>query len=147
MFVLLGFISAALLEYLLHRYYLHMTTHVHITKHHKIFRKQYEDPSYGYKDIVSNPGYIIASSLLALVLTIVLSFYYKNSYIIYVTALVYLIWVEVVHYLFHSPSGYKFENLNIFQLLKEHHHQHHIRFKINYGIGSTFFDHLFRTKL
>lgn len=146
MFILLGLLSAMLLEYLLHRYYLHQSTHAHLTEHHKIFLEQYENKSYGYKDIVSKPGYVFTSSLLALILTISLSFFYQGTYIIYISALVYLVWVEWTHYLFHSPSDSIIESTKVFQLLKEHHHQHHLKFKLNYGIGSTIMDHIFRSK-
>lgn len=147
MVFILGYLSAALMEYLLHKIYLHKSTHPHITLHHKIFRYNYEDPNYGVKDIVSKPGYVLASSLLSVILSIVLDPYINNSYLIFVSGMLYLIWVEYVHYLFHSPRGTLLEKLTLFKMIKEHHRAHHIQFNGNYGIGSTLFDHILRTKL
>jgi len=146
MFILLGLLSAMVMEYFLHRIYLHNPSHAHITEHHKIFHKNYENPAYGYKDIVSKPAYVFVSSIFALLITIILSFSFDNAYIIYTSAVLYLLWVEWVHYLFHSPKGSYIEKLTLFQSLKEHHHIHHLEFKINYGIGSSLMDYIFRTK-
>jgi len=148
MFLIIGFITAAFMEYMLHRYYLHLATHSHITHHHKIFKENYEDPKYKIKDIVSNPGYIFVSSLLALTVTIIfLLMNQPTAFWIYIWAVFYLLWLEGVHYLFHSPKKIWIEKTALFQSLKHHHHLHHIHFKVNYGIGSTFFDYILRTKL
>lgn len=148
MFLIIGFITAAFMEYMLHRYYLHQSTHSHITHHHKIFKENYEDPKQKIKDIISNPGYIFASSLLSLVVMIIfIAMNQQSAYWIYIWAVFYLLWLEGVHYLFHSPKKIWIEKTALFQSLKHHHHLHHIHFKVNYGIGSTFFDYILRTKL
>ena len=148
MFFIIGIITAAFMEYTLHRYYLHQASHSHITHHHKIFKDKYEDSSYHLKDIASHPSYVFSSSLLSLAVTLIfMTFNQEGAYFIYIWALLYLIWLEVVHYLFHSPKGLKIENLTLFKQLKHHHHLHHIHYKVNYGIGSTFYDYILRTKL
>lgn len=147
MVFILGYLSAALMEYFLHKIYLHKPNHSHITLHHKIFRHNYEDPNYHVKDIVSKPSYVMASSLLSLVLSVVLYPFIHDSYLIFVSGMLYLIWVEYVHYLFHSPKGYFLEKLTLFKMIKEHHRVHHTLFNGNYGIGSTLYDHILRTKL
>lgn len=147
MFLIIGFLTAALMEYLLHRYYLHKPSHSHIVHHHKIFRKKYEDPSQKVKDIMSAPSYIFSSSLLTLITTIVWTIVSTEpAYTIYVYGLIYLIGLEYFHYLFHSPKKIWIEKTTLFQMLKEHHHLHHIHFNSNFGIGSTLFDHLLKTK-
>lgn len=147
-FLTVGYLSAAFMEYMLHRYYLHLPTHSHTTHHHKIFRYDYEDTSQTAKDIVSAPAYIFASSLLALTLTIFFMVLQPTTaYLIYLSALVYLIGLEYLHFLFHSPKKIWIEKMVLFLLLKEHHHLHHIHFNINYGIGSTLYDYILRTKL
>jgi sterol desaturase/sphingolipid hydroxylase (fatty acid hydroxylase superfamily) len=126
---------------------LHQKGHSHLLEHHKIFLKQYENSDVSYKEIVSKPGYVLASSLIALILTISLYFVYGISIIsLYISALVYLVWVEYVHYLFHSPKGVWLEKIAMFKRIKEHHHIHHTDFIYNYGIGSTFTDYFFFTK-
>lgn len=146
--MILGIFLAALMEYLLHRIYLHQPKHGHIVEHHKIFLKQFENPQVALKDIASKPAYVFTSSLLALIAALIMMIFNPvYAVIIYVSAIFYLIWVEYSHYLFHSPKGYKLEQFTFFKILKEHHHVHHIKFNVNYGIGSSFMDIVLKTKL
>lgn len=148
--LILGLLSTALMEYLLHRYYLHKKSgHDHIRIHHKNFKgdESFENSKMNIKDIMSSPGYIFITSSLALILTITLSFSFGLiSLWIYISSVVYDLWLEFAHFLFHSPKKTKFETSKFFLLLKEHHRTHHGKLKYNYGIGSTFYDYLFKTK-
>lgn len=146
MTIIIGYLSAALMEFVLHKRYLHKPTHSHLTIHHHIFRKDYEDPHYRLRDVASKPSYILACASLSFLLSLLLLPFIKNSYLIFIVAILYLVWVEWVHFLFHCPHGLKIEQLTVFQLLKEHHREHHIHYRFNYGIGSTLMDHLMRTK-
>lgn len=148
--IILGFLSTALMEYLLHRYYLHKKGgHNHIHIHHKNFKgdQSFENNKMNLKDIMSSPGYIFITSSPALILTVL--FYFNFGLIslwLYFFSIAYDLWLEFVHYLFHSPKRTKFETSKFFLLLKENHRVHHEKFKYNYGIGSTFYDYIFKTK-
>lgn len=146
MFFIIGLLSAMIMEYALHRVYLHRRDHPHLVEHHKIFLETFESNNYGFKEIVSHPGYIFISSILTLGITLLWIQYDIRGLWIYFFGCLYLLWVEWAHYLYHRPKGYRFEKWAFFQMLKEHHHQHHLKFNKNYGIGATFIDHIARTK-
>lgn len=145
-YLFMGYIAGSLMEYLLHRLYLHRPNHSHLKIHHVDFFKTFEDPSASFKGIASKPAYILTSSVLGLVLSLQFMFVDPYAFIIWPASLLYLLWVEFVHYLFHSPKGLFIERFSIFTRLKSHHHQHHLRITINYGIGSSLIDHIFKTK-
>lgn len=149
--IFIGFIVTAITEYLLHKYYLHGNAeHSHTMNHHTILKgdETFENDQLGIKDIASNPTYIFMTSLPAFIVTLFLLFSVgANAFWIYITALIYDFWLENIHYLFHSPRNTKFEESELFMLLKEHHRAHHEKYKFNYGIGSTIIDHILRTKL
>ncbi len=146
---LLGLLIAMFMEYLLHRYYLHFTgKHTHIVKHHVLFRgdKSYSILDSKYNDIVSGLSYIIVNMMP----NMLMAWYLWSSSKMAASALltcgiVYTIWIESAHYLFHHPMDYAIEKNAYFLRLKEHHRIHHVVFRNNYGIGSTLIDHLFKT--
>lgn len=145
-----AYLVASLMEYILHRYYLHKESgHPHITEHHVTFhgKRTYENMDTTYKDIVSNIWYILASWLPCL---LVGSAIYRINTLYGViftsTGGLYLIWVEVGHYLFHKPHGYFIEGFTLFKDIKEHHKIHHTYYQNNFGIGSSVWDYLLKTK-
>jgi len=148
--IISAYLLASLMEYVLHRYYLHKESgHPHITEHHVTFhgRSTYENMDTSYKDIVSNIWYILASWLPCLLISAL--FYSLNSYyaiIFSLTSAIYLTWVEVGHYLFHKPHDYFIERFSFFKLIKEHHKIHHTYYQSNFGIGSSVWDYLLKTK-
>lgn len=145
-----SFMLCSLMEFLLHKFYLHKNNrHPHITKHHVMFygKTTYEHPDSTYKDIMSNAGYIFSSWLPSGLIGFQL---YKTTptlgCLFATTGLLYLLWVEGAHYLFHKPHHFFIENRKFFKALKEHHRLHHIFYQSNFGIGSSVWDLILKTK-
>ncbi len=148
--IISSFMLCALMEYLLHKFYLHKSSgHPHISEHHVSFhgRKTYEVADASYKDIVSNIVYIIFSWLPCGIIGFTMYPQFPKLGTLFATiGFLYLLWVETVHYLFHKPHYYFIEDGPIFKKLKEHHRIHHIYYKTNFGIGSTLWDIILKTK-
>lgn len=148
--ILSSFMLCSLMEYLLHKYYLHKNSgHPHISQHHVMFhgKTSYEHAEASYKDIVSNLGYITTSWLPAGLIGFIIIPYDSTLGVLFATTgLLYLIWVECSHYLFHKPHHFFIEKLYIFKQLKEHHRLHHIHYQTNFGIGSSVWDVILKTQ-
>lgn len=148
--IITGILMASLMEYMLHKYYLHKSgEHPHIAKHHVLFhgKTTYESQDASYKDIVSNIGYILFTwSPCGLVAIILFPINTSYAMAFALSGVLYTVWVEFVHYLFHKPHGWWIEENRLFQNLKEHHRIHHIYFKSNYGIGASFWDYIVKTE-
>lgn len=145
-----AYLLASFTEYMLHRYYLHKESgHPHIIGHHVTFhgKRTYENTDASYKDIVSSGWYILASLLPCLIITAIT--YQANTLYALIFSSVsgcYLLWVEVSHYLFHKPHKYFIERFTFFKRIKQHHKIHHTYYQTNFGIGSSFWDYLLKTK-
>ena len=145
-----GLGASSLVEYLLHRYYLHRSPKdPHILKHHKDFNGQssYSQIDAKKADIVSSKLYLAVNA--ALYFPLGYAFFQINhsfAIIFLTSAMCYTIWIEYVHLLFHRPAGQRIEETAFFKKIKEHHRIHHIRYRVNYGIGSDWWDRVFKTK-
>jgi sterol desaturase/sphingolipid hydroxylase (fatty acid hydroxylase superfamily) len=64
----------------------------------------------------------------------------------FIVCLLYNLWEECVHLYSHKSSNIFLKKLGFFTRLKEHHRVHHYIYNSNYGIGSTLWDVVFRTK-
>ena len=146
---LLGFLIAMLMEYFLHRFYLHFSgQHMHITLHHKKFHgnRSYSIPDSEYNEIVSGWFYILFSMLPCGITAWYFTRYsLLGAFCLAACGISYILWIEYVHYLFHKPADQFIETTSLFKQIKEHHRLHHVVFNQNFGIGSTFMDHIFRS--
>lgn len=148
--ILSSFMLCALMEFIMHKFYLHKDSgHPHISKHHVMFhgKTTYEHADASYKDIVSNFGYIFFSWLPCGLIGFQLFRVSPQLGSLFASiGALYLIWVESAHYFFHKPHQLFFEDIGVFKKLKEHHRIHHIYYKTNFGIGSSVWDRLLKTK-
>lgn len=148
--IITSYLITALIEYLLHRYYLHKASgHPHISEHHSLFHGEFtfENPTRSRIDIVSSPGYIFSSWLPAGIISATLwSSHPFQGLLFGLTAAFYLAWIEISHYLFHKPQDLFIEKFYIYQQLKTHHKIHHTYYKTNYGIGSYLWDYILHTR-
>lgn len=148
--IITGLGASSLVEYLLHRYYLHRSPQeAHITKHHKNFNGEisYSQKNAKKDDIASSKIYLSVN--VALYLPLGYAFFKASPLLgalFLVSALTYTFWIEYVHLLFHRPGGKHIEETDLFKAIKEHHRIHHIHYRINYGIGSDWWDRILMTK-
>lgn len=148
--ILFSFIAVSLVEYLMHRYYLHMDNHSHITHHHRIYNTNTGDfynPSSKIRDVASSLSYLLIMAALSFALVLAYIIIYSQAlYLSLITIILYIIWTEIMHYLFHSKYRGYFSKFSIYKNLEAHHLIHHSKFKFNFGIGSSPIDYIFRTK-
>lgn len=148
--IVLGFLASSLVEYLLHKEYLHRDNNMdHITKHHRDYHGEicYSKPGAPWNDIASSPAYIIANIALYAPLSIMAYFAsvpFGSAFTM--TAIAYTMWIEVAHYMYHAPLKTFIERTDVFRKIKEHHRIHHVVYNSNYGIGSSVWDRIFGTK-
>jgi len=148
--LILGYLASSLVEYMLHKEYLHRNDNMgHMTVHHKNYHglNGYEQPGSAWSDIASSPAYIISNILLYTPLAILaynVSLPFGSAFA--TTAVAYTLWVELVHFWYHAPLKTFIEKTKFFKNINEHHRQHHIIYNENYGIGSTFWDIVLGTK-
>ncbi len=146
----LGLLASSLVEYMLHKEYLHRDDNMHhITLHHNDYHgeRDYSKPGSKWGDIASSPPYIITNILFYLPLSILAYFAsvpFGSAFTM--TAIGYTFWVEIAHYWYHAPLNSSIEKSKVFKKIKEHHRQHHITYNKNYGIGSTIWDRILGTK-
>lgn len=152
MYIILIFeavLLSSLIEYLLHRFFLHRSVDVdHIKKHHIQFKGHlnYSDPNSLYIDIISGYTYILFNMLPYTIVSIYLCFsHISYGLVFFFSGFLYTIWIEVVHFIFHHSLNSRFESFKFFKRLNLHHKLHHSYYVINYGIGSRHWDFLFRT--
>ncbi|WP_430882914.1 sterol desaturase family protein [Fusibacter sp. JL216-2] len=148
--MVLGFMASSLIEYMLHKEYLHRNDNMHhITLHHKNYYgdSRFSKPGSAWSDIASSPAYIITNILMYLPLS-VLSYFVSRPFgsAFTITAIAYTLWVEIAHFWYHSPLNSSIEKKEVFKKIKEHHKIHHVHYNKNYGIGSSFWDYIFKTK-
>ncbi|MCT4661916.1 MAG: sterol desaturase family protein [Tissierellales bacterium] len=139
---------SSLIEYLYHRLYLHHSAEIdHIKSHHAQFRgSKFSVEQANLKEIVSSKKYILLNILPYGLISLYIGFDNLSFGIIFFSfALLYTLWVEVSHYIYHKPMGYFFENTKTFKRLKRHHKLHHSYYIVNYGIGSRHWDFILRS--
>jgi sterol desaturase/sphingolipid hydroxylase (fatty acid hydroxylase superfamily) len=141
---------SSLIEYCLHRYILHRSYEEdHIKSHHKTFhgQKSYEIKDFDAYEIISDAKEIFRNIVLYLPLAVIIfNFKSLGGIIFFLACVVYSLWSEYLHLSFHKSTGGIFKGLGLFKKLKEHHRIHHYVYNSNYGIGSSFWDKVFRTK-
>lgn len=145
--IIIGLISSALVEYLLHRFYLHKPNHSHLLVHHKEYRNNAFVQNVKISDVASSPVYIISNIFLYSMFFIIIFILNKFIGILgFFIAVSYTIWVELIHFEFHSNKDKFFKQYKWFSYLKKHHFTHHKIYNQNYNIGSDFWDVLLKTK-
>ncbi len=147
--ILAGLGTSSLIEYLLHRFYLHRSPkEPHILKHHKNFNGEtsYSQIDSKKSDIVSSDAYLFVN--FALYFPFGSVFYQLNHFwglLFFFSAIGYTFWVEYAHLLFHRPDKKPIEKTALFKAVKEHHRIHHMHYRRNYGIGSDWWDKIIKT--
>lgn len=135
----------------MHRFYLHIKTHSHILHHHKLFNTNSDNfyqKNSRFRDIASSISYLFIMTILSTIIIFPVLLFFKQSIAIsLITIAIYIIWTELMHFLFHIKYRGIFSNSFIYKSLEIHHLIHHSRYSTNYGIGSTHIDYLFNTKL
>lgn len=154
MFLLIAVISAllysSLVEYCLHRFILHRSYEQdHVKNHHRIFHglKSYEFEDINTDDVLSSVTEIFRNVVLYLPPTLII--FLQSKYfgaLFLVVCLFYNFWEELVHLNFHRSRDGLLSKLKVFDNLKEHHRVHHYIYNSNYGIGTSFWDSVFKTK-
>jgi len=148
--IVMTLISVSLVEYIMHRYYLHIKTHSHIVHHHKKFNTNtqnfYQEDS-KFRDIASSFAYLFVMTILSSIIIFPALIFFKQSIVSSLIIMtLYILWTEVLHYLFHIKYRGVFSNNSIYKNLETHHLIHHSKYNTNFGIGSTHIDFIFNTK-
>lgn len=143
------YLYSALVEYCLHRFYLHSSyKNDHILKHHSQFNGKisFEDKNANNRDILSGSKYnlvnIILSSPIIIASFLISPFLGIYSFVI---CSAYIFWIEYMHLTFHKPKNSKIEETILYKSIKKHHKVHHELYNNNYGIGSSTWDLLLCT--
>ncbi|ERI94418.1 fatty acid hydroxylase family protein [Clostridiales bacterium oral taxon 876 str. F0540] len=148
--VILAFLYASLVEYCLHRFVQHRTYEIdHIKNHHRLFHgvKSYQIKEAKSEDILLDAKGILTNIVLYVIPSAVLFMQSKIYGILFlIVCLIYNVWEECVHFYSHKITNTFLEQNRLFKRLKEHHRVHHYIYNSNYGIGSTIWDIVFRTK-
>ncbi len=145
-----AFLYSSLVEYCLHRFVQHLSYEMdHIKNHHRIFHgiKSYEAKEGKREDILLDAKGILLNGILYMLPSIVVFMQNKLlGCIFFAICFLYNLWEECVHLYSHKSANIFLERLEVFKRLKEHHRVHHYIYNSNYGIGSTLWDIVFRTK-
>lgn len=148
--VLGGLMASALVEYFLHKLFLHQEGNIHLLEHHKNFKPQKDTFTRGdfeLDEVFSGFKYLLVNFLLYLPIGIFLGVYSIVSGLVFlISGVLYTAWIEVVHYYFHHLDGEKFEKFKLFIYLKNKHRIHHALYNFNFGIGSSIWDIIFGTR-
>ncbi len=120
--MVLGFMASSLIEYMLHKEYLHRNDNMHhITLHHKNYYgdSRFSKPGSAWSDIASSPAYIITNILMYLPLS-VLSYFVSRPFgsAFTITAIAYTLWVEIAHFWYHSPLNSSIEKKKYLRKLR-----------------------------
>lgn len=149
--ILAAILYSSLVEYSLHRWYLHYNNqHSHIKEHHRIFHgmRSFQSADIPNKEIVSDIGYLGVNVALAIPITLLLflqELFVMGIFFLIISA-VYTIWVEIAHLSFHRPNEGSLKSYNWFLHLMELHRIHHITYRHQFGIGSLWWDYLLGTR-
>ena len=144
--IIFGILAASFVEYILHRIYLHQPKHDHLLKHHKEYLGDSFTRGVTFTDVASSPGYILSNILIySIIIALIYLFNPIFALLSLVSAVIYTLWVEAVHYEYHSIKKKWFKKSRIFKGLKKHHYKHHQLFNKNFNIGSRIWDVLLKT--
>ncbi len=147
--ILAGLLIGQLIEYLLHRFWLHRSPlQDHLTVHHKLYHgnRKFEHRDAQWEDVASSNIYIVMHGVLAMpVGAYILQQSLELFALFMITVIGYALWVEVVHFHMHVPSDHWLEKTRLFRVLYDHHRMHHIYYEDNFGIGSHVWDYVFGT--
>lgn len=142
--------AVSLLEYLMHRYYLHIKTHSHIIYHHKVFNTKtnnFYNTESDFKSIASSFAYLTSMAVLTTMILFPALIYFKlNLLVSFIIIVLYILWTEVLHFFFHTKHISFISETFIYKNLENHHKIHHSSYNTNFGIGSTQIDYIFNTK-
>lgn len=148
--VISAFLYASLIEYCLHRFVQHRSYEMdHIKNHHRIFHgvKSYEAEDAKSGDILLDATGLLLNAVLYVLPAVIVFMQNKGlSVLFFVICFLYNLWEECIHFYSHKNSNIFLEKLELFKRLKEHHRVHHYIYNSNYGIGSTLWDVVFRTR-
>lgn len=148
--IISAFLYSSFVEYYLHRFLLHRSYEMdHIKNHHRIFHgiKSYEAEDAKSEDILLDVKGIALNGVLYLLPSALIFGRNRTFGVLFlVVCFLYNLWEECVHLYSHKTAKVFLEKLQVFKKLKEHHRVHHYIYNSNYGIGSTFWDVIFRTK-
>ncbi|QAA32499.1 sterol desaturase family protein [Clostridium manihotivorum] len=148
--IVAGFLYSSLVEYCLHRFLLHHSyEQEHVRIHHKVYHgiESYELEEIEKDTVLSSIGEILRNVALYLPVAIAIFIYSKAFGVLFlIVCIAYNMWEEFVHFYFHKKNKLFIEELKFYRNLKEHHRVHHYAYMYNYGIGTSFWDIVFRTK-
>lgn len=148
--ILAGLMASALVEYFLHKLFLHQDGHNHLLEHHENFKPQknrFTSENFELDEVFSGFKYLLANVLLYLPIGIILGVYSLELGLIFlISGILYTAWIEVVHYHFHHVDGIRFERFKLFAYLKNNHRIHHALYNFNFGIGSSIWDIILGTR-
>ena len=148
--ILTALLYSSLVEYCLHRFILHRSYKAeHVKEHHRIFHglKSYELEKAKTSDILSSFWEILRNVCLYLPPTLLVFIKSRGLGIIFLSVcILYNAWEEVLHLYFHKKTNIFIVKFKVFKTLKEHHRIHHCIYNSNYGIGTSFWDIVFKTK-
>lgn len=136
-FIGIGFLAWTLFEYLTHRYILHSTT---------MFGDQHDDHHQHPKDLIGNPPWMTFA--ITAVTWISLWFLTTSDIASALTTgllIGYLVYSEI-HMQLHHANDVSSSPWPI-PALYRHHSGHHRGGKTNFGVTTTLWDHVFRTKV
>jgi sterol desaturase/sphingolipid hydroxylase (fatty acid hydroxylase superfamily) len=144
--IIFGIFVSSFVEYLLHRFYLHRPLHDHLAKHHKEYLGDSFTREVSFQDVASSLGYILSNILIySIIIALIFLFNPNFAFFSLISAVIYTLWVEFIHYEYHSIKKKWFKDTRIFKFLKKHHYYHHQVFNKNYNIGSRIWDVLLKT--
>lgn len=148
--ILIAILYSSLVEYSLHRWYLHHNNnHPHIKRHHAIFygKQSFQLQNIPRNEIVSSAVYLGVNIVCAVPISILLIFQKQSmlGVIFLVISASYILWIEVAHLNFHRPNKFPLKKYAWFLYIMELHRKHHTTYRHYYGIGSPWWDYLLGT--
>ena len=147
--IVLGYISATLSEYLLHRLYLHKTNDEdHVVYHHIDYnsREHYVVSTTTYSEVASSVSYILLTASLTFPVAILghlIGIVHLPLFM--VVGVGYAFLLEIMHVHYHKGTQNVLTSSKYFKKLAFHHYIHHMYYDKNFGIGSRLWDFILRT--
>jgi sterol desaturase/sphingolipid hydroxylase (fatty acid hydroxylase superfamily) len=160
--ILLILLYASLSVYISHRYHQHRVIgglaflhKFHTVEHHALFNeiKMIQEQRKDLYMILFPPS--IAAFLILIFYPFIgylmsLLFYSRVAWLYYLVACSYYLVYEFVHFVCHQPENSFLRKLPVLKYLAAHHQKHHNRRlmgQANFGIVTTFWDYMFKTKV
>jgi sterol desaturase/sphingolipid hydroxylase (fatty acid hydroxylase superfamily) len=148
--IILSLLISSFVEYCLHRFLLHSSyEQSHIKDHHRIFHgiKSYELKEVNADEILSDWKEMLLKISPMIPISILIFVNNMPLGILFIlVSILYSLWSEYLHLSFHRSNTIFFARYEFFKKLKEHHRVHHYIYSTNYGIGTTFWDIVLKTK-